>query len=209
MNRTLLIDFDGTLLDTSVDIAMAVNRQRKAYGFSEMKKETVIGHVGHGVVNLLTKCLPESDLPMEQLEKDFLISYHEIPSANTTKYHGLDEFLNTDGHKKIVFSNKSESLLKAILKELDMEKHFSHVVGGDSCQFRKPEKGMLDWLKNTYGLQSENFLMIGDDRPDVELARNCGIPVIYCEFGFRGKQTIWDVPTAKNWFDIQELLKTI
>ena len=52
MNRCIVFDLDGTLIDSIADIALATNRMREHYGLVPLPGKTVVGYVGHGIAQL-------------------------------------------------------------------------------------------------------------------------------------------------------------
>jgi phosphoglycolate phosphatase len=83
-----------------------------------------------------------------------------------------------------VCTNKPQAPSLAILRALDLDRHFRAVGGGDRYAVRKPDGGHLTATLAEAGLAGHPAVMIGDSAPDLEAARDAGLPVVLVDYGY-------------------------
>jgi phosphoglycolate phosphatase len=179
---------DGTLADTRRDLAASVNAALAAIGRSPLPVETVVGFVGDGARNLLTRSLTAAleaegkptasatapDAVDTALEA-FLAHYREHCLIETRAYPGLAQALDRlSGYRKAVLTNKPGAPAARILEGLGMSGHFGHVFGGDNPFGQKPDPAALRKLMELESARPEETVMIGDGVQDLRAARRAG-----------------------------------
>jgi phosphoglycolate phosphatase len=175
----LVFDLDGTLIDSKLDLALAVNATRADAGMGPLAHEIVYYYVGNGAPVLIRKALgPEAS--DERVEKgvQFLLDYYrEHMLDNTVLYPGVAAVLNQlAGKKKLaVLTNKPERFSRMILEGLGVSNQFARVYGGNSFGTKKPDPYGLNRLMGELDVPSTGTLMIGDSSVDVLTARNAGV----------------------------------
>lgn len=210
MLKLLIFDLDGTLADTSIDIANAVNYAIQPIGKSRYAVEEIKLMVGSGITNLMRSLIPsESSISEEHIIKRFLDYYSEHLLDNTKAYPYVKETLSKlgDGYKKAVISNKREGFSREILEGIGILQFFDIVLGSDSVREQKPSPVPLLEVMKRYGASKDEAVMIGDSSYDIQAARAAGIKVIAVTYGFRSRESLKDADYIINSFD--ELLKII
>ena len=95
---------------------------------------------------------------------------------NTRLCPQAKEVLNNFGNKtKIILTNKRYHFTLAIVQALTIDKYFVEIIGSDSTPFRKPDRRVIDYILNKYGVEKEKTLIIGDGINDIAVAKNSGI----------------------------------
>ena len=56
MNKAVIFDLDGTLIDSVPDIAENINIMLKHFGYPVLSEEEIKAKVGHGARNLVKDC---------------------------------------------------------------------------------------------------------------------------------------------------------
>ncbi|MBE0596858.1 MAG: HAD-IA family hydrolase [Desulfuromonadales bacterium] len=178
---TLLFDLDGTLVDSSADLATAVNCLRLELELPPLPLATVRGYVGDGARLLVTRALPEFSEPHLQR---FLQLYHRHLLDQTLPYPGIREFLQRRRHQRLaVVTNKPLQLSLELLAGLDLLAYFPVVVGGDSCREKKPHPAPLQLALQRLGSHPERAVMIGDHHTDLHAGRAAGVQSCFCQWG--------------------------
>ena len=189
----LLLDLDGTLVDSAPDLAGALNRLRAEQGLAALAIAQVTGMVGDGVAKLVERGLPSSGeaapggRDCERLVRRFLEIYEVQLTAETRPYPGVVETLETlaaSGWRLGVCTNKPEAASREILVDLGLERFFTAVGGGDSFAERKPAAGHLLATLARMGATPRSAVMVGDSPNDVLSARNAGLPVVVVGYGY-------------------------
>ena len=185
----LVFDLDGTLIDSKLDLALAVNAARAEAGLGPLAHETIYSYIGKGAPVLIQKSLgPDADDAQVERSLEFFLSYYrEHMLDNTTLYPGVTEALEKwSGHKQLaVLTNKPERFSKMILDGLGVSTHFARVYGGNTFATKKPHPEGLNRLTGELHADPSRTLMVGDSAVDVLTARNAGVPSCGVTYGLQ------------------------
>ena len=210
MLKLLIFDLDGTLVDTSLDIADAVNYAVEPLGKSRYSVEEIKAMVGSGITKLFRSLIPpESSIPEESIIKRFLDYYSAHLLDNTKAYPYVKETLSRlgDHYKKAVISNKREGFSREILEGIGILQFFDIVLGSDSVREQKPSPVPVLEVMKRFGAAKDEAVMIGDSSYDIEAAGAAGTKVIAVTYGFRSRETLKDADYIIDKFD--ELLNIL
>lgn len=185
----IIFDLDGTLIDSSRDIAWSANETLKAMGRARMEPRDIIAAIGWGVTMLLEQLMPgEGPETIGMARKKFLDLYGTHLTVDTTIYPGVMETLGHFaglGKKMAVVTNKPEALARRALDELGFDGYFAMVVGGDTLEERKPAPApLLNVMKGLRAAPSAT-VMVGDSPVDCEAGIRAGVRTIAVTYGFR------------------------
>ena len=188
----LLIDLDGTLVDSAPDIARAANRQLEALGRDPLPLERIKAMVGDGFAALMQRALAASgggvsDERAAALVAMGLTDYFEHVTDETRAYPGAPEVLarlKGAGWRLALCTNKPLAPSRRILENLGMRDLIEAIGAGDSYPHKKPHPNHVRDLLAELGAVPKRAVMLGDHRNDVEAARGAGLPVILCSFGY-------------------------
>lgn len=205
----LVFDLDGTLVDSSRDLADTANTLLVSYGAAPLDEPSVIRMVGEGAAVLVARLMAargiEAD-PAQALAR-FLAFYDERLLAHTRPYDGIPEALDELGTwaRLAVLTNKPAAATVRILDGLGLRPAFEWVIGGDAAIGRKPDAAGLHWLVREAGADGEPAVMIGDSLVDLRTAQNAGTHVCLTRYGFgfascthdafRGDELFVDAPS--------------
>ncbi len=186
----LIFDLDGTLIDSRLDLANAVNATRLHMGMARLDNERVYSYVGNGAPVLIRRALGDqaTEAEVEEALEFFLEYYREHELDHTVLYPGVREALDRlrdAGKRMAVLTNKPVRMSRAIVDGLGVGGHFFQVYGGNSFEFKKPNPIGVDALMREAGVGREAAMMVGDSSIDVHTARNAGIPCCGVTYGFQ------------------------
>lgn len=176
--RALIFDLDGTLIDSKLDLAHAVNAMLVRMRREALPHETVFSYVGNGAPMLVRRALGEgaTDVEVDEGLAYFLSYYREHMLDNTVAYPGVTEaLLAMEKHPMAVLTNKPVVFSKAILDGLGLSRYFRFVYGGNSFATKKPDPMGVEMLLRDFAAAPREAMMIGDSDVDVRTARNSGI----------------------------------
>lgn len=189
----LLLDLDGTLVDSMADLAGTLNQLRDELGREPISGDQVKAMVGDGVAKLVERGLEHNSEPAPEvcttaaLVKRFLAIYETRLTLETRPYPGVPETLvrlRQNGWRLALCTNKPEAASRRILEALELASLFEAVSGGDSFAERKPAAGhLLDTLA-AMAAGSGRAVMIGDGPNDLLAGRNAGLPVVLVSYGY-------------------------
>lgn len=197
--KMILIDVDGTLVDSVPDLAFCVDAMMARLGRPPHGEAAVRNWVGNGVERLVRRALI-GQLEGEPDEADFeaaLPIFLELYSDNTARrsllYPGVREgiaFLKAAGYPLGCVTNKAAQFTEPLLRELGIRESFSLVVSGDTLPRRKPDPMPLLHAAEHFGVDPRDALMIGDSVSDVKAARAAGFGIICMSYGYNHGQDI-------------------
>ena len=188
MARLLVFDLDGTLVDSSRDLAAATNAalQRVAPGTVAIPLDAVIGFVGEGARVLVERSLRHSrlDLSPDDVLPVFLDCYAGRLLDTTRLYPGIAEALAALRSLTLaVLTNKPGPFSRTILEGLGVAARFARIWGAGDVAARKPDpSGLLRLVEELAG-QPADTVMIGDSATDVATARAAGVKVLGVAWG--------------------------
>lgn len=190
--RLLVLDLDGTLVDSSADIASALNAalQQLRPGCAPIPLERVLGFVGEGARLLIERALAHARLvlPVDQVLAVYLDRYRERLLDTTRLYAGVEQALATlaaDGVGLAVLTNKPGELAREILAGLGVAERFARIKGAGDVSARKPDPAGLRALLDELGVGAPQAWMVGDAVTDVHTARAAGVRVAGAGWGFQ------------------------
>jgi phosphoglycolate phosphatase len=188
--RGVLFDLDGTLLDTALDMAMALNRTRDSEGLAALAHEHIRPLVSHGAPRLLRFAFGEPEpARYELLRKRFLGFYREALAVHTRLFDGCERVLahlESRGLRWGIVTNKPGWLTDPLLAEVGLTPRCGCVVSGDTLSERKPHPLPLLHAAGLLGLEPRHCAYVGDAERDVQAARNAGMIPLVAGFGYLG-----------------------
>ncbi|CAI2717363.1 HAD family hydrolase [Nitrospina watsonii] len=202
-----VFDFDGTLVDTKLDIAYSVNLVLQEMGREALPKEVTFGYVGRGVRHLMTQALNGAgDGDLERAVSLFMKHYEQHLMDQTDYFPHCRDLLKHYANKQLaVVSNKPEKFVEQILVELNSRGAFQSVVGGDSFKNKKPDPMGLRHVMQVAGLKPEDVLMVGDSEVDVATARAAGVKVCGVTYGHATREEMASYQPDWLIHDIREM----
>jgi 2-phosphoglycolate phosphatase len=175
----LVLDLDGTLVDSYSAIASAVNHARAAFDLAPLPPDDVRARVGHGLESLMRDVVGEGNV--EQGVRLFRERYASVFAAETLPLPGAVEVLEelrTRGYRLSVASNKPSYFGEPILERLGMLPYLDSVQGPDRVGSAKPDPAMVQACLRSMGIAADRAAYVGDMVLDVETAAKARIPVV-------------------------------
>ena len=187
----VIFDLDGTLMDTSKSITKTVNSAMEELGKKQYSIDECVKFVGGGVSGLARNILGKekyTDVTNEEMEKVIRKYYDIYFDYGVKPYEGIPElldFLEQNGVKKGIVTNKDhETALSAVDKKLSKWK-FDGIFGSNEKEYpNKPNPYNVDKMAKNLNISKEKILFVGDMLVDVNTAKNAGIDIVYCKWGF-------------------------
>ncbi|MBQ9285788.1 MAG: HAD-IIIA family hydrolase [Bacteroidaceae bacterium] len=190
--RAVVLDLDGTLLNTLDDLTTSTNWALSNNGLPERTTEEVRTFVGNGIRLLIERAVPQGTTKelTEQTFADFKRHYVQHCQDKTCLYDGIPEMLQAlkaAGLQMAIVSNK----LQAGVDEL-YERYFSDTVevaiGERLSVRRKPAPDMVQLALSELGVEASEAVYVGDSDVDLLTAHNSGLPCISVLWGFRDRE---------------------
>ena len=211
----ILIDVDGTLVDTVPDLAFCINEMMAQLDMPRRGEAQVRLWVGNGTERLIKRALtgrmngePDEDLYQRALPI-FLDFYAQNISKRSRLYDGVREGLaglRAADMRLGAVTNKPECFTLPLLKQMRLLDYFEIVVSGDSLPRKKPDPLPLLHAAEVMSIAPAHALMLGDSETDVIAARAAGFQIVCVSYGYNHGENICDANPDAVIDSIAELL---
>lgn len=191
--KAVLIDVDGTMVDSVPDLAYCADEMMKALGMAAHGEDKVRHWVGNGVERLVRRSLigQLDGEPDDELFARAYPLYLELYEANTCErsalYPGVREgidYLKNAGVRIGCVTNKAEQFTVPLLKTLGLYQDFEIVISGDTLPKKKPDPMPLLYGADYFSVAANEAMMIGDSISDVKAARAAGFDIVCMTYGY-------------------------
>ncbi len=184
----LLLDLDGTLLDTAPDMGGALNRLRVECGREPLPFELVRPVVSHGAMRLVRLGFPEAEgADFERLRLRFLELYSQNLAEQTRLFPGAGEVLAELEQRGLpwgVVTNKPGWLTDPLLQTLGLYERAGCVVSGDTVAERKPHPLPLLHAARLVDVAPDRCVYVGDAERDIQAGRAAGMTTVVAAYGY-------------------------
>jgi phosphoglycolate phosphatase len=189
---TLVLDLDGTLVDTAPDLIAAMNTVIAMDGIAPVAAEAGVQMIGHGARVMLQSAFEAAGRTitaagLDHLTETFLAVYGEHVADRSRPFPGaeamLDRFARA-GWQLAVCTNKHQNASRKLLTILGLADRFAVIAGQDTFGFRKPDPRHLTETILAAGGTAANAVMVGDSITDVDTAIAANVPVVAVSFGY-------------------------
>jgi phosphoglycolate phosphatase len=203
--HALIIDLDGTLVDTLGDFELALNRMLRDLGMPSISRAEIEPLVGKGAQHLVRAVLALRDKGASEshtlgpgyvemaAQTAYQKHYRAINGQASALYPGvLDglQALRSTGLPMALLTNKPLDAAQALLHIKNLTPFFKHSFGGDSFARKKPDPLPLLKTCEALGTLPQHTLMIGDSSNDAAAARAAGCPVLLMRYGYNHGEPI-------------------
>lgn len=188
----LLFDFDGTLIDSKLDIATSVNLTLRDLGLPQRSVEEIYGFVGDGVKRLLRLSVGEEHDELYEKALSVFRQHYLAHCVRTTRFYpGIDAVLeHYKNRKKAIVTNKSLEYTLCIVDGLQAKNWFHAVEGAGNTSDLKPEPSMLFRVLDRLNVDPSRTVMIGDSTNDVRAAQAAGVKACAVGYGYGNREKI-------------------
>ena len=205
MNKLVIFDLDGTLLNTIADLAEGVNHTLADLGLPQHTIDEYTLMVGNGMRKLVMRALPQDkaadDAFVDSTLAAFLSYYADHIDVHTRPYPGIPELINslsTAGYRLAVASNKIQAGTEKLIDRFFPGIPFVAVMGNSPLYPLKPDAAVVEYIMDKAGTDRAHTVMVGDSGTDIQTAQNAGIPIIAVSWGFRPRH---ELTSANNIAD--------
>jgi phosphoglycolate phosphatase len=189
---TLVLDLDGTLVDTAGDLTATLNDVLILEGLQPVPFDAARAMVGHGARAMLSSALTAATITAEPERLDNLVAtfldiYAGRIAETSRPFPGVVESLDrfaANGWLLAVCTNKFERHSRLLLDALGIAGRFPVIAGQDTYGVRKPDPRHLFETIRYAGGDARRAVMVGDSEVDIQTAQAARIPVVAVDFGY-------------------------
>ena len=192
--QAVLLDLDGTLIDTASDMTYTLNQLLVEDNHPTVAEETVRGHISGGVAELIALGYGESygTNAKEELCRRFLQEYseHILDCGRATSsqlFAGMEQLLQAIESRQIpwgIVTNKPRHLSMPLTHQLELDNRLAVLVCPEDVQRVKPDPEALLMAVRTLGCEPSACIYAGDHRRDIEAGRAAGMTTVAVRYGF-------------------------
>jgi phosphoglycolate phosphatase len=194
----ILLDLDGTLVESVGDLTTAINRTLAEFDRTAVAEDQVRNWVGEGV-RLLVKYAMEAtggcdETHLSEAHERFMVHYGH---CFTEKTHPFPEVVETLRHFREagvhlgVVTNKPSSFTEPLLEATGLRDLMDVVVSGDTAPAKKPDPAPVFVGLDPMGIAPEQAVFVGDSRYDVEAGLNAGCQVVCVTYGYNRGEDVY------------------
>ncbi len=195
MNKAVIFDLDGTLIDSLPDIVDNLNIMLKHYGYPLVNISETMPRIGYGARHLVKKSIP---VEISEIELDERLAYYnkfytESGSPKTGLFDGVSDVLKqlkSRGYKLAILTNKPHETTLNVYDSYLKDFGFDMVIGASDKIKHKPNPDAVLKIMSELGIDGENAYFVGDGETDVTTAINAKIASIAVLWGYRNKSQL-------------------
>ena len=184
--KAYIFDFDGTLVNSSLDLANAVNELRKHYSLETLELQTILSYIGDGALKLVERSFKDTGIDPKKALQLFLDFYEEGIYKETDFYPHVEDFLKELKIRNVpalILTNKPQKMTDILLQNMGAEHYFQYAFGPDEFGKKPDPTGLLKCLE-LLNMSPEEVLMIGDHHTDIFAANKSGVDSVFLTYGF-------------------------
>ncbi|HIP42115.1 MAG TPA: HAD family hydrolase [Campylobacterales bacterium] len=186
MKKLIIFDMDGTLIDSSLTLANAINYVRNQLGLKAMDEQLILKSINEPTIKP-AEFFYNADSFTPQHEEWFSHYYTQNHEQEIQLYEGIRNLLvilKLEGYKLAIATNAYRVSAIQSLNHLKLVKQFDVVICADDVPNGKPHPDMLYSILKTLNLTTEDALFIGDGERDQLSAKASNIDYLMVNWGF-------------------------
>ncbi len=199
--KLIIFDMDGTLVNSSLTIANAINYVRKNLGFDPMEQDKILRMVNDHTLNP-AKTFYHAEAFDADHERWFSEYYTKNHESELVLYDGIKEMLDRlkgEGHTLAVATNAYRGSTIESLTYLGVYGLFDTIACYDDVEKGKPYPDMLHKILDELDHSNDTSVFIGDGPRDEMASKNADIPYIMVDWGFTDhNDAVRTVPELKE-----------
>ena len=205
MKRAVLVDLDGTLIDTAPDIAAAANATLATLGLAALEIGQVRSFIGEGIAVLVRRSLAarmnadEAERKVGPALEEFERHYAAMNGQYSSVYPGVADAMGAirmRGLKTGCVTNKLLRFAEPLLAHFQLLECFDTVIGGDSAAAKKPDPAPLLEACRRLGVAPHEGVLIGDSVHDAHAARTAGMAFVAVSYGYGNGADLGSTPAT-------------
>ncbi len=194
--KAVMLDLDGTLIDTAPQIALAVNALRTDVGLPVLDAKLIETYIGEGAATLIKRCMAGELQTLDEAQAYALFSQHYAKIVTESKpYAGVVESLQAlkqAGYRLACVTNKPADFTQPLLEKSGLADFFEVVVSGDTLPKKKPDPMPLLHVCEQFDCLPQSAVLVGDSKTDIAAAWAAGCFIFTVPYGYNGGVEIAD-----------------
>jgi phosphoglycolate phosphatase len=215
--KAILIDLDGTLVDSAPEIAKAACKMLEQLNLPMLSQDQVQSYIGEGAAALIKRCLTEAlqkapDQPLFDQGFQLFFQQYALICTESQLYPKVLESVKAMkalGLPLACVTNKPSVFTLPILKATGVFEYFDQIISGDTLPKKKPDPDQIFHVCQLFKVDPWETLLIGDSNTDILAAKNAGCYVFTVPYGYNQGMTIDDSAVDAMIQDLSEVTNYI
>jgi phosphoglycolate phosphatase len=217
--KAVLLDLDGTLLDTVLDLHAAANGMQRDLGNPEVAIEDIRAYVGRGIPNLVKRVLAgaleaadDPTPPPADALTSFKKHYEHFNGRASKPFPGVMEGVRALKAMNLplgVITNKAQAFTLPLLERTGLAPFMDVIVSGDILPKPKPDPMPVIWACGRLGVSPADTLLIGDSVHDFKAGHNAGCKVFLVPYGYNEGQDVRGLEADAIVATVEEAAKLV
>ena len=213
MDKLIIFDLDGTLIDSLPDIYDCVNLTLAHFNQPLRTKGEIRQFIGNGARNLIKQSFGGIDgAELDERLAFYNQIYTNGGSPKTCLFDGVEEMLfelKAQGYKLAILTNKPQMTTEKVYAKYLSQFNFDMVVGQSGSVKCKPDPTATLNILKTLNVSKENTIFIGDGETDFITSQNVGVKNISVLWGYRDKDQLEKVGAITFANQIKDIFSLI
>jgi phosphoglycolate phosphatase len=205
----LLLDLDGTLINSLIDICAALNHVRQTHSLPDLPENQIRSFIGKGADHLIRGCFPQNtENEQTELVEEYRSFYFKNPYLGGSVYPDVPSTLATlrwKGYELAVVTNKPTGVAEKTLAHYLPDVAFSAVMGPEKVTRHKPDPSHILETLELLNIDRAHACFVGDDPVDAQCAEAAGVRFFGAVYGFGDVQ----VPEKQRLARFADLLMVL
>jgi 2-phosphoglycolate phosphatase len=185
----ILLDLDGTLVDTAPDLGLALNMQRERHGMPPLPQEKIRPYASHGSKGLLSVGfgLTPQDAAFSAMREEYLDLYDQVFTHSPVLFEGVAELVTAIELKGLrwgVVTNKPRRFTEPLLKAIQLDQRAACAISGDDAPRAKPHPDTLLMACAQTAMEPSNCVYVGDAERDIQAGKSAGMRTVLALYGY-------------------------
>ncbi|MBQ8047753.1 MAG: HAD-IA family hydrolase [Prevotella sp.] len=211
MPKLFILDFDGTLADTSKVILQSMRQTIDYLHLECPAEEELLNTIGLPLRETFTSLFPnassqQADTYVNVYRDRFNDNNH--PESVPLFPHVFDTLqqLHQKGCLLSIASSRSRDTLADFIRRFRLDDIITFVVSANDVQHAKPHPEPVDITLNHYGITPEEAVVVGDAVYDILMGRNAGTRTCAVSYGNGSREEMLKAGADHVVDDFSELL---
>lgn len=211
MIKIVILDFDGTLGDTTAVIVRTMQATIKELGLPERTDEQCAAMIGLRLVEIPPVLFPAQDVDGELYAQTYRRLFKVFNTAGAVvlypNVHDTLLELKRRGLVLTIASSRSNASLMAYINDLGLDTTVTYVLGADDVKEGKPDPEAVNRTLAHFGFKPEEAVVVGDTMFDVKMGINAGTRTCGVTYGNGSSESLADA----DWLidDFGQLLEIL
>lgn len=194
MAGIVLLDLDGTIVNTEPGIIDCVRYSYEAFGYEVPDVDVLRSYIGPPLRHSFMQYCQASEAQADAMVAKYRERYVPVGLFECELYPGVEDFLlwlRQEGYVVALASSKPEEMCKKILGNFHLTGYFDEIVGAtpDGRIDTKLEV-LTEVFRRIQPGSPDEVVLIGDTRFDAIGGREAGIRVVGVTYGFGTREEL-------------------